>query len=326
MKNSLKFLLKMTVASILVLWLVLHVDWPVIGKEIREASFPLLFLALSWYVASILISVSRWQVTARFKGFALTFREAWNYNISGLFLNNFLPSFLGGDAFRSYLLGKKERRYAAAASTVLFVRFTGLWATIVLFLFFGLIAYHDILGKPLFGSIGLLLSVILVADVSLTIFSDHSLVQRFFQLFPVKLKSFFAEISGYTDREFVWRSFLVSILFTFLGVGLFNATIFWALGEQIALRPFFSVIFLISIVSSLPVSIGNIGIKEWAYFTFFPAIGINPEAALTVALLGRFIQMLVSLFGASSVLREKRELKMAKKSSLNAAQAEAEEL
>lgn len=314
MKKLFLLIFKICVSFGLVGWLIAHVDWLTIRQELASASVPLLFLALGFYLGSIILSIVRWRATAHFKSFTLSFKDAWTYNLAGLFLNNFLPSFIGGDAYRSYLLGKHEGRYAAAASTVLFVRFTGLWATIFLFLFFGFLSFDQTLGRPIFGWLALGLTFVLVTDVLLTLFSDHVLIQKFFAIFPLRLKNFFTELSGYTDRRFAFRSFVVSLSFTFLGVGLFNATLFWALGEKLPFLEFFSIIFLISVISSIPVSISNIGIKEWAYFTFFPAIGMNPEAALAVALLGRFLQIIVSLGGAFFVLRKKQEIKMVQSS------------
>lgn len=311
MKKKLFFALKLIVSTGLVAWLVMRMDWAAVGKEFSEASLLFILLALFAYVGGMIISVSRWRKTASFKGFSLSLGNGLRYHFAGLFLNNFLPSFFGGDAYRSYLLGKPEKRYAAAASTVLFVRFTGLWATISLFLVFGLMSLHPVIFLPVFLPFAIGLGILLVADVLLTVFSDRESIQKLFRLFPLKLQNFFSEMSGYTDKRFVLESFLVSALFTFVGVGLFNLALFTAFHESVPIFPFLSVVFLLSIVSSLPVSINNIGLKEWAYLTFFPVIGISPEAALAVALLGRFLQMFASLFGAPFFFREKKDLRTA---------------
>jgi glycosyltransferase 2 family protein len=304
-KKKTFFLLKLAVAAGLVALLVRNVDWAVVGEEFSEASLPLIFLAFGFYCAGMLISVRRWQATARFKKFDLSFRDAVRFHFGGLFLNNFLPSFLGGDAYRSYLLGNPEKRYSAAVSTVIFVRFVGLWSTIVLFLSFGLISFDTVFSQPMFALFGIGLAAFFAFDVALTLFFDRKLVQKFVGIFPGKLRNFFHEIGGFTDRKFVWESFLVSLLFSFVGVGLFNFALFSAFGESVPIIPYLSVVFLTSFVSSLPLSVNNIGLKEWSYFTFFPLIGISPEAALAVALLGRFLQMFASLFGAPFFFRNR---------------------
>ena len=68
---------------------------------------------------------------------------------------------------------------------------------------------------------------------------------------------------------------------------------------------YLSVIFLISIVASVPVSINNIGIKEWAYITFFAVFGIEASQVVSVAIISRFIQMLISFFALPIYLRRK---------------------
>ncbi len=305
-KKKILFLLKLAVTSGLVALLIEKVDWTAIGEKFSEASLPLVLAAFAFYVIGMLISVGRWRVTARFKKFDLPFADAVRFHLAGLFINNFLPSFLGGDAYRSYLLGREDKRYAAATSTVIFVRFVGLWATIALFLAFGFLSYGTVFSQPMFSLFGLGLGIFFVFDVLLTLFSDRAPVQRLFSIFPKKLQGFFREIGGYTDRNFLWESFLVSLAFSFVGVGLFNLALFSAFGESVPVIPYLSVVFLTSFVSSLPLSVNNIGLKEWAYYTFFPLIGISPEAALAVALLGRFLQMFASLFGARSFFKEKK--------------------
>ena len=298
MKKKFFFFLKLAVGAGLVILLVRHVDWRMIEGELRDASIPLIFLALLLYVAGMLLSVERWRATAHYKGFALSFRHALSFHMAGLFLNNFLPSFLGGDAYRSYLLGRTGKRYAAAVSTIVLTRFVGLWAVIALFLFFGLLGFSSIFSQWIFQVFGLGLGLFLLFDIALTFFSGHAPVRKFFSIFPKKLQHFFHEIGGYSDTKFLSRSFFASVIFSFVGVGLFNFALFSALGESVPIAPYLAVIFLVSVISSIPVSVNNIGLKEWAYYTFFPLIGMSPEAALAVALLGRFLQMGVSLFGA----------------------------
>jgi hypothetical protein len=68
---------------------------------------------------------------------------------------------------------------------------------------------------------------------------------------------------------------------------------------------YLSIVFLISIVSAIPVSINNIGIKEWAYITFFGFFGIASSGALVAALLSRIVQMLISFAALPYYLKNK---------------------
>jgi uncharacterized membrane protein YbhN (UPF0104 family) len=99
---------------------------------------------------------------------------------------------------------------------------------------------------------------------------------------------------------------MYSFIFSLVGIGILNYVLFLALGINITILNFLSVVFLISIISALPISINNIGLKEWAYITFFGLFGVNPAAAVTVAIVSRTIQMVVSFFALPIYLKRKK--------------------
>lgn len=306
LKKKIFFLFKSAMAVVLVTLLVREVDWRSIWSEVSAASIPFLILALASYMAGLFMCIERWHRAARFKRFRMTFRTATGFYFAGLFLNNFLPSFLGGDAYQAYSLGRSEKRYPAAASTVMFSRFIGLWATIILFFVFGFLGFDRVFSQPLFAWFGVALLIFIIGDIAVTFMYAHPRFQGLFSKFPTKVRNFMGEIGGYADWPFLRENFILSAVFACIGVGIFNLTLFWAIGERVPVLPYLATVFLISLVSSLPVSINNIGLKEWAYYTFFPLIGVRPEAALAVALLGRFIQIAVSAAGAPYFFRGKK--------------------
>jgi hypothetical protein len=57
---------------------------------------------------------------------------------------------------------------------------------------------------------------------------------------------------------------------------------------------------------SLPVSINNIGVKEWAYGVLFILLGVSFETAVTVALLSRVLQTGISLLALPVYIVEKK--------------------
>ncbi|NTW14900.1 MAG: flippase-like domain-containing protein [Candidatus Moranbacteria bacterium] len=307
LRKKILFVLKSTMAAVLVGLLVAKVDWQKIWDEVRSASLPFLAGALVLYVAGLFMCIERWWRAAQYKKFRMSFRSATEFYFAGLFLNNFLPSFFGGDAYQSYILGKTEQRYAAAISTVMFTRFIGLWATIALYLVVGTLGFRQIFSQPLFAGFAAALVAFLVFDAALISLYAHPRFRGLLERIPGKLKRFFGEVGGYAKWSFLRENFILSVVFALVGVGFFNLMLFYALGVHVPVLPYLAVVFLISLVSSLPVSINNIGLKEWAYYTFFPLIGVRPEAALAVALLGRFLQVAVSLAGAPAFFREKRE-------------------
>ena len=55
---------------------------------------------------------------------------------------------------------------------------------------------------------------------------------------------------------------------------------------------------------SLPISISNIGVKEWAYGVLFVLLGVSFEVAVTVAILSRILQTGISLCALPIYLKE----------------------
>ncbi|PIU81026.1 MAG: hypothetical protein COS71_00325 [Candidatus Moranbacteria bacterium CG06_land_8_20_14_3_00_40_12] len=96
---------------------------------------------------------------------------------------------------------------------------------------------------------------------------------------------------------------IYSFLFNLIGVGLANLILFWSLGINIDLLDYFSVIFLISIVASIP---AGVGLKEWAYIAYFAPLGISILGAVMVAILNRFLQGLVNLAALPIYLKSKK--------------------
>lgn len=93
--------------------------------------------------------------------------------------------------------------------------------------------------------------------------------------------------------------------FIFVGLGLSNYVLFLALGDTLPFLPFLGLVFMMALYVSLPISISNIGVKEWAYGILFVLLGVSFETAITVALLSRFLQTGISLFALPFYLSEK---------------------
>jgi len=310
MKKKLFFIFKIGVTVGLIIWLIDHVDWASVLMKLTEVSVPLLFLYIFFQLSGNIISAKKWQVIARFKGLEISLKEAFFAYMTGAFINNFLPSTIGGDAYRALWLTKKFDAKAASLSTVIFDRFIGLWT----------IALLALVSSPILWSFGRDSLPLLITYSLLTIFFVIDLLityiycKKWFHTFIAhlsffKVRRFLEEIIFYTKKNIWIHTSLWSALFIFVGLVLSNFTLFHALGSDVALLPFASAMFLVAIVASIPISINNIGIKEWAYITFFSLIGVNIETAITVALLSRFIQMLLSFIVFPHYLanREKNE-------------------
>lgn len=308
MKKRLSFVLKIVVTIGLIVWLIDRVDWGSVLTNLREVSFPLLFLYIVLQLSGNVISAKKWQVIARFKGLSFSLKEGFFTYLTGSFINNFLPSTIGGDTYRALWLAEKSEAKAASISTVIFDRFIGLWTIALLSLLFSPVLFSFINESPsLFITYGILV-LFFIIDLLITYVYCKEWFHRFIEHLPFfKIRRFLEEIIFYTKKHIWFRTSLWSVLFIFVGLVLSNFTLFHALGSDVSLLPFASAMFLVAIVASVPLSINNIGIKEWAYITFFGLIGVSIETAVTVALLSRFIQMILSFIALPHYLASREK-------------------
>ncbi len=305
MRKNLWTLGKVAVTIALVYWLIDRVNWEVVGVKLAEVSLPLLFLYVIFQLSGNLISAKKWQIIAQYKGLGLTLKESFFTYMTGAFINNFLPSTIGGDTYRGLWLARRSGARAAALSTVVFDRFIGLWTTALLALILSFTLWdHLFESTPLLITLLALFGFLLV-DLVIT----YLYCRPWFRAFVAglsfqKVRRLMEEIIFYTKKDIWLHTSMWSGLFIFVGLGLSNFTLFHALGSNVAFLPFLAVILLVVVVASVPLSINNIGIKEWAYVVFFGLIGVSMETAVTAALLSRFIQMILSFIAIPQYLRE----------------------
>lgn len=306
-KKMVAFIAKLGVAFILVMWLVEKVNWTVVFDTLTHISpfFVLLYIALQ--LLGNFISAKKWQAIASHKHQELMFtvKEGFFTYLTGAFINNFLPSTLGGDAYRGLWLAQKTDAKAASLSTVVFDRFIGLWTTAILALFCSIPLWKYFFTDTAFRLAMSGLVAFLLVDLFITYAYFRPWFHRTLEWLPFQIRRLIQEVIGFTKKGIWMTGSLYSLSFALVGIGLSNWMLFHALGSSINLFSFLSVIFLVTIISSVPLSINNIGIKEWAYVTFFALVGVSVELAVTAALLSRFIQMLISFIALPHYIRSK---------------------
>ncbi|MCA9365078.1 MAG: flippase-like domain-containing protein [Candidatus Moranbacteria bacterium] len=300
-------LLKSVVALLLVTLLVWLIDWTAVWSQVVDVNVYYLTLYTILYITGLVISAVKWQILASVHGFVYPFQKYFGWYLTGTFLNNFLPGFVGGDTYRSYRLGAGDKRYSQSSATVTFDRISGLIAILVLVIVCGFLAVALSTVEP-----WLILAYTFVATTILlalffwriSLVSLRAIVKRFL---PQTFVVFLDDVVHYANRNIVVRTLSWSFLFAVVGLAVTNYTLFLSVGITLNIIDFLSIIFLLSIISSIPISINNIGVKEWGYVVMFGALGVAQPAAVTVVLIGRFIQMLVSLFAVPLYLREKND-------------------
>jgi len=302
-----KFLLKLTVSLFFVAWLVLKIKWGEVLNHAMQIAWWQIVLYVAVLLVGMMISAYKWELLARAKDFDFPLKKYFQLYLTGTFLNNFFPSFIGGDTYRAYQLGKPARKYIAATSTVMMDRVTGLLGAMILSVFFAVLNWRVVIEhRPLLLIAGIALIVLLGVLVTGLVVKlpFWKLLAKFT---PKKILEVIKDFGQYQGSIALKKALLFSVIYGLIGLALVNYVLFSALGIQLGLLNYLTVIFLVSIVSSIPVSVNNIGIKEWAYVTFFGFFGVSASAVVTIAIISRVLQMLVSFVALPMYLKSKTE-------------------
>ena len=305
-KKILKFLLKLVISLVFVAWLVFKIDWKEVLFYLQKISLWQIILYVVVLITGMIISAYKWRILVQFKGFKVSLMKCFQLYLAGTFINNIMPSFIGGDTYKAYQIGKEEKKYVSAAASVVVDRITGLVGAMILSVMFAALNWQVVANhKILF----IILAAVFLALVAVTIIgasANFSFWQKLFQFMPKKILEVIKDFAEYgKDGKILAMSLLLAIVYNLVGLALVNYILFWGLGIHVGILDYLTVIFLISIVSSLPVSVNNIGIKEWAYVTFFGFFGVNAAAVIAVALISRVIQMIVSFAAVPFYLKNK---------------------
>lgn len=286
-----------------VLWL--WIDWHEATATLAAADPRLVALALLASVASVLVSVRKWQrlldrIELRL-GFGILARLYW----IGSFFSNFLPTGVGGDAVR-LLLTPAEGRLSAVAGSILVERLTGL--LVMLLLAATGLALQPLALADLWFQETLLAAVLALAAAVATVLLAPRLflvaLDRLGAFVPGRLRGPFAKVRKIADgivgpacdREAVAGAILYSVPFYAANI----VAQFWvlrAVGAEITLAQVTLAAPVILLVGILPITINGLVLAEGAFVVIYAGCGVSPEIALAAALLRRVIDLANSSAG-----------------------------
>src|ERR1700752_3831459 len=102
-----------------------------LAARIDLASAGWIGLAIATTFLQLVMGVLRWRIVSRECGAPLPIRQAMRYNVIGTFFNQTLPSSIGGDAVRLWLVARSGAGWRAATYSIFVDRAIGLIALAV---------------------------------------------------------------------------------------------------------------------------------------------------------------------------------------------------
>ncbi len=266
-----------------------------IMEEARHIDIFFISLAVFLYFLGVAGMVYRWGILlqgCRIKIFKPFLLQAV---MIGFFYNNILPTSVGGDAYRVYDLHKnKGVDVNTGISTVVLERVMGS-VTGALFLFFSflfgmykILNFNMVLSLIIVFVLGGLLMAILINPY---VFKVDVLFKKFRLLRKIrpKVKTFRETVISYRDkRKHLLTCFIYStIIQLFIIASYYFAS--RSIGLGITFAKFFFVVPFTSIVASIPITIGGIGLRENALAYLMILLGANESRAALFSFLVLFM-------------------------------------
>jgi len=272
LEKRVKLLIKLTLTATAIYIIYLKIDTKKLKDIIADANIYYLLLAFIFFNLSKVVGSIRLNLYFRAIGIKLSELEALRLYYIGMFYNLFLPTGLGGDGYKIYIL---NRRYKTKISKLiplfLLDRLSGLiplmlfGATLFLFSRFNQNIYLTYLAY-----ITIILSIPALYLLNLYLFRDY-------------IKIFLATLSLGALLQILQ---LISAIF-----------IVYAISYQENLVEFLTLFLISSIVAVLPISIGGVGVRELTFLYGLDYIKLDSDAGVAFSILFFVITATSSMVG-----------------------------
>ena len=208
--------------------------------------------------------------------------------MTGLFLNNFLPGSLGGDAFRLYSGGRDTGKLEAVAATIFYERILS-YASLVTLGLLVLASRFDLASDWMFWLLlgGALLGLLTLSALSsIPIFERwaNTLMDRYGLARKLRLNDWLKSFQFKVRHPgMLLGVFLISFLIQFTDVFSFRV-VASAIQLPVKLNDLLLFVPLLYLAILLPLSVNGIGIRESVFVIFASSWGISSADAVAFSL------------------------------------------
>ena len=297
MRRVLFLLLKAAVSALLLYLSLRAVHLETVWTRLAGAKAPWLAAAAVLGIVQLFLVAARWREIADAGTAALSFRAAVRFSFIGNFFSQVLPSTVGGDAARIFLLARSGGGWAHATYSVLIDRIVGvtfLAAIVGACLPWSMDIIHDPLARAVLVLIGF--GAIAGAAIFLAIgFLPARLAARI----GVVRHLASASRMGWTLCRH--PASLLVLIATSLPIHFITVTIVWCCAKSVAAPVSFAeVLFLLPpvlLVATVPISIAGWGVRESSMIVAFGYAGLAQSDGLTLSILYGLLSFAVGAIG-----------------------------
>ncbi|TMJ01378.1 MAG: flippase-like domain-containing protein [Alphaproteobacteria bacterium] len=268
----------------LVLWLVTRkVDWSSFLDIMSRMDIGVIVTAIALItVQNILAGLRWWFVTVRLPNDQLSFWMALRYLYVSVFINQALPSSVGGDAVRMWLAYNSGVPLGNAVKSVLLDRILTMFGLMLLIV--GALPVMDRAIPAAPGNLLFVLIVLLIATGFLALYLARFLApyaQR-----PGRLGRLIGFLLGVRTFLLSLRNIVPPTLSAMVGFTMMTLIVYVfarGLGIELPLLQCFVLCPPIFLLAALPISIAGWGVRESGMVVALGYAGVTPEAALVLS-------------------------------------------
>ena len=298
------FWIRLLVSAGLLAIVATQIDFHALRDRLSGAGWAWFAVAVAVLFASFVVGALRWHIFLDAAKVASSRGQAVRAFLIGAFTTNFLPSQIGGDVTRAWVVSEQGTRIRSA-TTVVLDRATALACLMIV----GWIGVTTNVGAVP----GQLLAALAAASIAFVLACLFAVllfrVRALRRLVPDRMGPASREVRGALaaclSRTVLWRTLVTGLAFQGL---VYLAA--WLIALSISLDVPFAVLGAalapVLILSTAPVSIGGFGVREGSYVLLLSYAGVSATDATLFSLLAAAAFVLASLPGALALLVRRR--------------------
>ncbi len=294
--------------TVVVLGIVLaQVDWSLVGSRLGDGKIGWAVLAVLAVDAALVIGALRWAVLLRAAHLEIPTRELYRVYSVTAFANAFLPTSIGGDVARPWLVSRRGAHLRKAIATVIVDRLAALLALLALAWVGVMTVDPDVVeaGSVIaLGAVSVGFTCVLGAA---TVVARSAPQGRARRAVPERARPLLREVAhvarsiarrpamavGMVGASLAFQA-LVTLQIVFLGR---------AIGVDVSFALAALALALVTVAMLVPVTIGGFGIREGSFVVLLGGAGIAHSDAVLISLLTVVALFVATLPGAWQLVR-----------------------
>jgi glycosyltransferase 2 family protein len=272
-------------STALFVYLLYKQNWAITLRQLQQIPLWLWLLSLALVICGMFLNALRWYSLLRVQKVRISFIETTRIIFAGAFASNFLPSTIGGDAYRMVALLRYTPDKVLSVTSVVVDRGMNVLAMLTMLPF-------------VFYTFGPTFNIFHLQGRQPAMAQNLPIIAGIMG-FLARVKDRFLRTTGVWLKKpaSLFLAFFISwwsIFVVYLGVWLLAL----ALGIPVQLYQVMGVSAATYLITLLPISVNGYGLREFTVTALYMQLGATLEQASTLALVTRFFSLVETLPGA----------------------------